>query len=70
MFMMNLTIKLVVPYGSYRCGFFAYFPELSNREPTSYKTLGLHAVHSLRTMPFDDLMPFFFELVDRTLVHL
>ena len=26
---------------------FVYFPELSDREPTSYKTLGLHVAHSL-----------------------
>ena len=43
---------------------FAYFPELSDREPTSYKTLGLHVAHSLRTKPFDDLMSFFLGLVD------
>ena len=47
-----------------------YFLELSNREPTSFKTLGLHAVHSLRTMPYDDLMSFFLGLVDQALVHL
>ena len=50
--------------------FFAYFPELFDREPTSYKTLGLHVVHSLRTMPSNDLMSFFLGLVDRALVHL
>ena len=44
--------------------FFAYFPELSDREPTSYKTLGLYV------MPFDDLMSFFFGLVDWALIHL
>ena len=49
---------------------FAYFPELSDREPTSYKTLGLHVVHFLRTMPFDDLMSFFLGLVDLALIHL
>ena len=49
---------------------FAYFSKLSNREPTSYMTLGLHVVHSLRTIPFDDLMSFFFGLVDQALVHL
>ena len=38
-------------------------------EPTSYKTLGLHVVHSLRMMPSDDLMSFL-GLVDRALVHL
>ena len=38
---------------------FAYFLKLSNKEPTSYKTLGLHVAHSLRTMPYDDLMSFF-----------
>ena len=31
--------------------FFAYFAELLNREPTSYKTLGLHVTHSLCTIP-------------------
>ena len=50
--------------------FFAYFPELSNKEPISYKTLGLRVAHSLRTMPSDDLMSFFLGLVDRTLIHL
>ena len=49
---------------------FAYFPKLSDRKPTSYKTLGLHVVHSLHMMPFDDLMSFFLGLVDRALVHL
>ena len=49
---------------------FAYFLELSNREPTSYKTLGLHVAHSLCTIPSDDLMSFFLGLVDRALVHL
>ena len=49
---------------------FAYFPELSDREPTFYKTLGLHVAHSLRTMPSDDLMSFFLGLVDRALIHL
>ena len=39
--------------------FFAYFPKLSDKKPTSYTTLGLHVSHSLRTMPFDDLMSFF-----------
>ena len=50
--------------------FFAYFLELSDREPTSYKTLGLHVMHSLRTMSSDDLISFFLGLVDRALVHL
>ena len=49
---------------------FAYFLERSDREPTSFKTMGLHLVHSLRTMPFDDLMSFFFLLVDRALILL
>ena len=49
---------------------FAYFLELFNRDPTSYKTLGLHVAHSLRTMPSDDLMSFFLGLVDQALVHL
>ena len=50
--------------------FFAYFPELLDREPTFYKTLGLHVAHSLRMMPSDDLMSLFLELVDRALVYL
>ena len=50
--------------------FFAYFLELSDREPTFYKTLGLHVAHSLRMMPSDDLMSFFLELVDKALIHL
>ena len=50
--------------------FFAHFLELLDREPTSYKTLGLHVAHSLRTMPSDDLMSFFLELGDQTLIHL
>ena len=50
--------------------FFAYFPELSDREPTSYKTLGLLVTHSLRTMPSNDLMSFFLGLVDWALIHL
>ena len=49
--------------------FFAFFPELSNREPTSYKTLGLHVTHSV-CMNSHDLMSFFLGLVDRALVHL
>ena len=49
---------------------FCIFLELSDKEPTSFKTLGLYAVHSLRTMPFDDLMSFFLGLVDQALVHL
>ena len=49
---------------------FAYFPNLSNKEPTSYKTLGLHVPHSLCTMPSNELMSFFLGLVDRALVHL
>ena len=48
---------------------FAYFPKLLDRKPTSYKTLGLHVTHSLRTMPSDNLMSFL-GLVDRALVHL
>ena len=67
--MMSLTIKLVVPYGLYIYGCLHIFPKLSDKEPTSFKTLGLHVVHSLRTMPFDDLMSFFLGLVDRALVH-
>ena len=47
-----------------------YFPDLSNMEPTSYKTLGLHVMHSLRMLPSDYLMFFFLGLVDRALVHL
>ena len=50
--------------------FFAYFPEILDREPTSYKTLGLHVAHSLHTMPSDDLMSFFLGLVDWALIHL
>ena len=50
--------------------FFAYFLELSEREHTFYKTLGLHVAHSLHTMPFDDHMSFFLGLVDWALVHL
>ena len=49
---------------------FAYLLELSLKELTSYKTLGLHVVHSLRMMPSNDLMSFFLGLVDRALVHL
>ena len=49
---------------------FTYFPELLDREPTSYKTLGLHVVHSLHTMPSDDLMYFFLGLVDQAFVDL
>ena len=70
MFLMSLTIELVVPCGSYRCGYLHIFLELSDREPTSYKTLGLHVMQSPLTMPFDDLMFFFLGLVDRALVHL
>ena len=47
-----------------------YFSEFLDREPTSYKTLGLHVTHSLRAMPSNDLMSFFLELVDWALVHL
>ena len=50
--------------------FFAYFLDFSNREPTFYKTLGLHVAHSLHTMPFNDLMSFFLGLVDRALINL
>ena len=49
---------------------FAYFPELSDKEPTFYMTLGLHVAHSLHTMPSDDLMSFFLGLVDGALLHL
>ena len=49
---------------------FAYFQELSGQNPTSFKNLGLHVMRSLCTMPFDDLMSFFFNLGDRTLLHL
>ena len=49
---------------------FTYFSELSDKEPTFFKTLGLHAVHSLRTLPSDDLMSFFLGLVNRALVNL
>ena len=49
---------------------FAYFPELSDSDHTSFKTLGLYVVHSLHTMPSNDLMSFFLCLVDRALVHL
>ena len=48
---------------------FAYFSELLDREPSSYKTLGLHVTHSLGTMPSDELMSIFLGLVDRALVH-
>ena len=49
---------------------FAYFSKFLDNEPTSYKTLGLHVTHSLRTMPFDYLMSSFLGLVERSLVHL
>ena len=49
---------------------FAYFPELLDKEPTSYKTFGLYVVHSLHMMPFDDLMSFFLVLLDLALVYL
>ena len=49
---------------------FPYFLELLDREPTSYKTLGLYVAHSLCTMPSDDLMSFFLGLVYQALVHL
>ena len=49
---------------------FAYFLELLDWEPTSYKTFGLHAVHSLHMILSDDLMSFFLGFVDRALVHL
>ena len=66
---MSHTIKLVVAYGL--CiWLFAYFPELSNKEPTSFKTLGLHVVDSLCIMCSNDLMSFFLGLVDQALVHL
>ena len=48
---------------------FAYFLEFSDRESTSYKTLRLQVVHSLRTIPSNDFMSFL-GLVDRALVHL
>ena len=50
--------------------FFTYFPDIFDMKPTSYKTLGLHVAHSLRMMPFDDLMSFFSGLVDQALIHL
>ena len=37
---------------------FAYFLDLSNREPTSYKSLGLHTVHSLCRCPLTILCHF------------
>ena len=38
---------------------FAYFLDLSVKDFTSFKTFGLYVVHSLPTMPSDDLMSFF-----------
>ena len=70
MFMISLTIKLVVPCGLYKCGSLYVFQNFYDREPTSSKTLGLYVVHSLRMMPFDNLMSFFLGLVDKALVHL
>ena len=49
---------------------FAYFLELSDRDPNSFRTLGVHVMHSLHTIPSDDLMSFLLGLVDRALVHL
>ena len=49
---------------------FAYFPEFSSYDITSLKTLGLHVMRSLRTMPFDDLTAFFLGLADRALLYL
>ena len=49
---------------------FAYFQELSNKDPTSFKTFRLHAMHSLLTLPYDDLMSFFLGLANRALLHL
>ena len=66
---MSLTIELVVPCVVHMW-LFAYFPKLLDKEPTSYKTLGLYVVHSLHMMPFDDLMSFFLVLADLTLVYL
>ena len=50
--------------------FFAYFPELLDKEPTSYKTLGLHVAHSLCTIISDKHMSFFLGMVDWALIHL
>ena len=49
---------------------FAYFLELLDRDHTFFKTLRLHPLHSLHTMPSNDLMFFFLGLVDRAQVHL
>ena len=48
----------------------AYFPKVSNQDLTSFKTLGFHVVHSLLTVPSDDLMSFFLGLTDRALLHM
>ena len=40
------------------------FSRTFGKGTTSYKTLGLHVVHSLRIMPSNDLMSFFLGLVD------
>ena len=44
--------------------FLAYFPELLDKDPISFKSLGLHSVHSLHTMPSDDFFSLFLCLVD------
>ena len=49
---------------------FAYFQKLSDKELTSFKSLRLYVVHSLSTMPSDDLVSFFLGLVDQALVQL
>ena len=43
---------------------FANFPKLLEKKSTSFKSLGHHAMLSLHTMPFDDLMSFFLGFVD------
>ena len=49
---------------------FAYFPKLLGQDPTSFKTLGFHALCSLCIMPSDDLMSFFLGFADQALLHL
>ena len=64
---MSLTIELVVPCSSYRCGYLHIFQSfwIGNLRLTR---LWDFISHFLRTMPFNDLMSSFLGLLDCTLI--
>ena len=50
--------------------FFTYFLELANQDPPPSVPLGLYVELSLHTIPYEDLMSFFLDLADHTLLYL